>query len=84
MTRGAGGVEGAAPVKGATLVGEATPVLPPADPFVWKITPLAGDFNPGTKLGQDIFHRKTKGLDGVDHLDLTKKNSQNIHSFFTA
>ncbi len=60
---------------GATPVGVVAPVPPPADPVVWKTTPFSGNFNPGTKLGQDIFHRKTKGLNKADHLDLTEKNS---------
>ena len=46
---------------------------------VWKTTPFSGKYNPGTKLGNSIFIEKTKGLPEYMRLDLTKKNSQEIH-----
>ena len=57
--------------------------VPPAPVVeeVWKTTPFSGDFNPGTKLGNIIFIEKTKGLPESVRLDLTKKNSQEIHKY---
>ena len=61
-------------------------VAPVAAPVVssevWKTTPFAGDFNPGTKLGNSIFLEKTKGLPEADRMDLIKKNAQKIHQYF--
>ena len=47
-----------APQGGGELGG--APVPPPAAPIIWKTTPFLGDYNPGTKLSQDIFHRKQR------------------------
>ena len=33
-----------------------------ASPIIWSENPNQGDFNPGTKVGRDIFEKKTKGL----------------------
>ena len=51
---------------------------------VWTTTPYSGNFNPGTKHGNTIFVKKTKGLPEANRLDLTKKNSQAIHKYFRA
>ena len=67
--------------------GAGAPADPPAHPpapvveEVWKTTPFSVDFNPGTKLGNIIFIKKTKGLPESVRLDLTKKNLQEIHKF---
>ena len=42
---------------------------------VWKMTPFSGNFNPGTKLGNSIFLKKTKGLAEADRLELNKASS---------
>ena len=63
--------------------GVGAPAVQP-DPVVeevWKTTPFSGNFNPGTKLGNSIFIEKTKGLHESVRLDLTKKNSQEIHKY---
>jgi hypothetical protein len=51
---------------------------------VWKTNPFAGDFNPGTKVGHQIFTEKTKGLPEADRLALTKANANSIHSYMSA
>ena len=51
---------------------------------VWKTNPFAGDFNPGTKIGHQIFTEKTKGLPDSDCLALTKANANLIHSYLAA
>ena len=51
---------------------------------VWKTNPFAGDFNPGTKVGHQIFTEKTKGLPEADRLALTKANANLIHSYMSA
>ena len=73
---GAGGV-GAA---GAAIVPPAATV--PAE--VFKTNPYSGKFNPGTKVGHNIFKEKTKGLKLEDRLDLTKSNSEKLHQYFRA
>ena len=50
----------------------------------WKSNPLQGNFNPGSKLGKDIFLEKIKGLPEDQRLDLTRTNAQQIHQFFRA
>ena len=56
--------------------GAGAPAVQPAPVVkeVWKKTPLSGNLNPGTKLGNSIFIGKTKGLPESVRLDLTKKN----------
>ena len=63
--------------------GADAPAVPPAPVVeeVCKTTPFSGDFNTGTKLGNSIFIKKTKGLPESVRLDLTKKNSQDIHKY---
>ena len=51
---------------------------------VCKMTPFSDNFNPGTKLGNSIFIEKTKGLHEYVRLNLTKKNSQEIHKCLRA
>ena len=60
--------------------------VPPAPVVeeVCKTTPFTGDLNPGTKLGNSIFIKKTKGLPESVRLDLTKNNSQEIHKYLRA
>ena len=48
----------------------------------WKTDPFHGKFNPGTKLGHQIFQEKTKGLAKSDILELSKTNSAAIQKFF--
>ncbi len=48
----------------------------------WKSKPLQGNFNPGSKLGKDIFLEKIKGLPESQHLNLTRTNAHQIHQFF--
>ena len=50
----------------------------------WKSDPLQGDFNPGTKLGKDIFLEKTKGLPENERLELNRKNASQLHRYFRA
>ena len=66
--------------------GAGAPAVQPAPVVeeVWKTTRFSGDFNPGTKLGNSIFLEKTKGLPKSVRLDLTKKNSQEIHKCLRA
>ena len=68
-------------------VPENNPVPPPITVTmteVWKTNPFAGDFNPGTKIGHQIFTEKTKGLPEADRLALTKANANSIHSYLSA
>ena len=51
---------------------------------VWKTNPFSGDFNPGTKIGHQIFTKKTKGLPEADCLTLTKSNAHATHSYLSA
>ena len=51
---------------------------------VWKLNPLQGDFNPGTKLGKDIFLEKSKGLPENERFDLTRANATSIRQYFEA
>ena len=51
---------------------------------VWKTNPFKGDFNPGTKAGQQIFVEKTKGLPEADRMALSKANASEIHRYFGA
>ena len=51
---------------------------------VWKSNPLQGDFNPGTKLGKDIFLEKSKGLPENERFDLTRANATSIRQYFEA
>lgn len=68
----------------------APPVPPPPVPImaspaptaeVWKSDPLQGDFNPGSKIGKDIFLEKTKGLPEDKQYDLTNDNAAKIHAY---
>ena len=63
--------------------GAGAPAFPPVPVVgeVWKTTHFSGNFNPGTKLGNSIFIKKTKGLHESVRLDLTKKNSHEIHKY---
>jgi hypothetical protein len=51
---------------------------------VWKSDPLQGNFNPGTKLGKDIFLEKSKGLPEDQRLDLNRSNASKLHRYFQA
>ena len=66
--------------------GAGAPAVPPAPlgEDVCKMTPFSGNFNPGTKLGNNIFIENTKGPPESVILDLTKKNSQKIHKYLRA
>jgi len=59
-------------------------IMANATPEVWKSNPLQGDFNPGTKLGKDIFLEKSKGLPEADRFDLTQENAGEIHRYLRA
>ncbi len=48
----------------------------------WKTNPFHGNFNPGTKTGQQIFLEKTKGVADGTRYSLTKDNAANLHQFF--
>lgn len=48
----------------------------------WKTNPFHGNFNPGTKTGQQIFLEKTKGNADGTRYSLTKDNAANLHQFF--
>ncbi len=50
----------------------------------WKTNPFNGDFNPGTKTGQQIFIKKSKGPADGTRFELTKDNASKIHQFFKA
>ncbi len=50
----------------------------------WKTNPFNGNFNPGTKTGQVIFLKKTKGLPDGKRFKLSKEHSTEIHQFFKA
>ncbi len=45
----------------------------------WKSNPLQGNFNPGSKIGMDIFLEKNKVLPENQRLDLTRTNVEPIH-----
>ena len=47
----------------------------------WVDNPNVGNFNQGTKLGQEIFENKTKCLKEENHLTATKKDAQAIYRF---
>ena len=49
---------------------------------VWETTHFSGNSNPGTKLANSIFLKKTKRLAKADRLDLNKANLLVIHKFF--
>ena len=56
--------------------------IPPAPAAeIWLDNPNVGNFNPGKKLGQEIFEKKTKGLKEEKRLAETKKDAQAICSF---
>ena len=48
---------------------------------VWCVNPLIVNFNPGTKAGQTIFEKKTKGLPLGGRFTATKKDSQAIRRY---
>ena len=48
----------------------------------WHVNPYNGNFNPSTKPGQEIFEKKTKGLPADERFTATKKDSQEIFSYF--
>ena len=50
---------------------------------VWERTPLPGNFNPGTKLGNSIYLEKTKILSEADYHDLNKANLLAIDADFS-
>ena len=56
--------------------GALAPAVAPAPVETWTENPNQGNFNPGTKLGSDIFKLKTKGLSDDRRLSLEKKDSQ--------
>ena len=47
----------------------------------WVYNPNDINFNPGTKVGQDIFENKKKGLKEENRLTATKEDSQSIRLF---
>ncbi len=47
----------------------------------WNVNPFHGNFNPATKMGQQIFLKKTEGLAEDKRLYLTKADSQKFHQF---
>ena len=49
---------------------------------VWKSNPLQGDFNPGSKIGKDIFIKKSKGLADDKRIEWKKTNAAALHSYF--
>lgn len=51
---------------------------------IWKSNPLQGDFNPGTKLGKDIFLEKSKGLPENERFDLSRSNETSICQYLQA
>ena len=44
----------------------------------WVDNPNVGNFNPGTKAGQAIIEKKTKGLNEENRLTATQKDAQAI------
>ena len=68
-----------APAGGGPGGGALGVVAPPAE--VWSVNPLIGNFNPGTKTGQAIFEKKTKGLPAGSRFTATKKDAQAIRRF---
>ena len=68
------GTAGGAPAGGAPAPPIAAPAPAPVEK--WTENPNQGNFNPGTKLGSDIFKMKTKGLSDDKRLALDKKDSQ--------
>ena len=42
---------------------------------IWYASPIVGDYNPGTKHGQEIFKTKTKDLFGTDKCEVITKNA---------
>ena len=57
----------------------AVPLAPAADS--WVDNPNVGNFNPGTKAGQEIFEKKTQGLKEKNRLKATNKDAQAIRRF---
>ena len=57
----------------------AVPPAPAADSWVDNLN--VGNFNPGTKAGQAIFEKKTKGLMEENRITATKKDANAIHCF---
>ena len=55
------------------------PPAPEADS--WVDNPNVCNLNKGTKLGQNVFENKTKGLKEENRLTATKKDAQSILSF---
>ncbi len=51
-------------------------------PIEWKTNPFSSSFNPATKIGQQIFIEKTKGLPDGTRYDLSKENASELHQFF--
>ena len=47
----------------------------------WVTNPMVGNFNPGTRSGQDIFHKKTKGLPEDKRYSVTQKEAPAIKRF---
>ena len=54
----------------------AVPPAPAADS--WVDNTNVGNFNLGTKAGQEIFEKKTKSLKEENRLTATKKDAQDI------
>ena len=54
----------------------AVPPAPATDS--WVDNPNVGHFNKGTKSGQEIFEKNTKGIKEENHLTATKKDAQAI------
>ena len=57
----------------------AVPPSPAADS--WVDNPNVGKFNPGTKSGQLILEKKTKGIKEENRLTATNKDAQAIRRF---
>ena len=51
---------------------------------IWKSNPLQGDFNPGSKIGKDIFIEKSKGLADDKRIEWKKSSATKLHSYFRA
>jgi hypothetical protein len=59
----------------------AAAVAPVNAPEVWTVNPLATNFNPGSKGGNQIFLEKSKGPIDGKRIGDTIADSQTLHSF---
>ena len=67
-------------------LGGANNNAPPAAPapVSWVVHPYQINFNPGTKQGEAIFAKKTKGLAVDKRFTLQRKDAQQIRRYFAA